>query len=117
MPQTHSYAETPILADDVFILSEGAPNVLEGAWPDRRYYAVNRLELHLYRAASKPRARALIYPGGGYLDLVHDKEGIEVAMWLSGLGIDAYVVVHACRGPQKLVRTRYGRRILRCRTV
>ncbi|MDC7676278.1 alpha/beta hydrolase family protein [Asticcacaulis machinosus] len=98
MPQALLNAETPILPDEVFVLSDGAPNVLEGVWPDRRYYAVNRLELHLYRATSKPRARALVYPGGGYLDLVHDKEGIEIAVWLSGLGIDAYVVVHRLPG-------------------
>ncbi|ESQ79334.1 hypothetical protein AEYBE204_10015 [Asticcacaulis sp. YBE204] len=40
----------------------------------------------------------MVYPGGGYLDLVHDKEGIEVAQWLAGLGIDAYVITHRLPG-------------------
>ncbi len=101
MPQELPFAETSASPDEVFVLSEGTPNALEGMWPDRRYYVINRLEVHLYRAASKPRARALIYPGGGYLDLVHDKEGIEIALWLSELGIDAYVVVHRLPGAVK----------------
>ncbi|MBP2157888.1 MULTISPECIES: S9 family peptidase [Asticcacaulis] len=85
-------------ADERIVLSEGAPNRLEGVWPDRRFYAVSRLELHLYRSPNAPRARALVYPGGGYLDLVHDKEGVAVALWLAGLGVDAYVVTHRLPG-------------------
>lgn len=82
---------------EVFCLSDGSPNVLEGVYPDRRYYHVNRLELHYFKA-SQPRAQALVYPGGGYVDLVHDKEGLEIADWLSSIGIDAYVVTHRLPG-------------------
>lgn len=82
----------------VIALSDGPENVLEGDFPDRRFHSVQRAEMHFYPAASQARARALIYPGGGYLDLVHDKEGIEVALWLANLGFDAYVVTHRLPG-------------------
>ncbi|MFT4090343.1 MAG: prolyl oligopeptidase family serine peptidase [Asticcacaulis sp.] len=101
--QTLSEVEPTYVPDDVIVLSEGAPNKLEGEFPDRRYYAVNRLEMHLYSAKGQARARALIYPGGGYLDLVHDKEGIETALWLSDLGFDAYVVTHRLPGARGAV--------------
>lgn len=54
--------------------------------------------MHFYPALGQARARAMVYPGGGYLDLVHDKEGIETALWLSSLGVDAYVVAHRLPG-------------------
>lgn len=84
--------------EEVIVLTEGPPNRLEGDFPDRRYYAISRAELHHYRAKGTVRARAMIYPGGGYLDLVHEKEGVEMALWLSGLGVDAYVVTHRLPG-------------------
>ena len=83
---------------EVIPLTDGPPNVLEGSVPDRRFYAVSRAELHFYPAVGHVRARAMVYPGGGYLDLVHDKEGIETALWLSELGFDAYVVAHRFPG-------------------
>lgn len=100
LSSTVATAATPPEPHEVVVLSDGEPNRPEGQWPDRRYYTINRLELHLYRATGKAVARALIFPGGGYLDLVHDKEGIEVAQWLSGLGIDAWVVTHRLPGAQ-----------------
>ncbi len=89
-----------LLPADVIVLSDGAPNRLEGVAPDRRYYVISRAEIHFYPSVGTPRARAMVYPGGGYLDLVHDKEGIEIATWLSELGIDAYVLTHRLPGAQ-----------------
>jgi acetyl esterase/lipase len=86
------------LPDEVIVLSEGATNTLEGAWPDRLFRHIQRLELHAYKAPDRARAQALVYPGGGYLALVHDKEGVAIARWLNGLGLDAYVVVHRLPG-------------------
>ncbi len=37
-------------------------------------------------------AAALVLPGGGYQHLSWDKEGSDIAAWLSGLGIAAFVV-------------------------
>ncbi|MFT3996028.1 MAG: prolyl oligopeptidase family serine peptidase [Asticcacaulis sp.] len=93
-----SQSDDPSAPDELIVLSEGASNTLSGVWPDRRFYEVGRLELHIYRPRIPARARALVYPGGGYLDLVHDKEGIEVAQWLNGLGIEAAIVAHRLPG-------------------
>ncbi|WAC47540.1 prolyl oligopeptidase family serine peptidase [Asticcacaulis sp. SL142] len=82
---------------DVITLSEGPANVLSGQWPDRQIEAVTRLELHGYYTKNA-RARALVYAGGGYHRLMHDKEGVEVALWLNSLGIDAYVMAHRLPG-------------------
>ncbi len=90
------YLETG-MNGEIIPLSDGNPNQLVGSWPDRVYESVHRLELHAYRVA-KPKAQALVYPGGGYLQLMHDKEGVEVALWLNSLSIDAYVVTHRLPG-------------------
>jgi acetyl esterase/lipase len=82
---------------EVIALGSGAPNGLHGAWPDRVLDVVSRPELHVYRAA-KPTGRVLVCPGGGYLRLMYDREGAEVAQWLNSLGYDAYVLVHRLPG-------------------
>ncbi len=84
--------------DEIFILSEGKSNTLEGEWPDRFYSEISRLELHYFKTKHSAKAQALVFGGGGYLQLVHDKEGIEVALWLNSLGVDAYVVTHRLPG-------------------
>ncbi len=85
-------------ANEVFVLSDGKPNVLSGEWPERFFNEISRLELHYFAAKQPARAQALVFGGGGYLQLVHDKEGIEIALWLNTLGIDAYVVTHRLPG-------------------
>ena len=82
----------------VIPLSDGAPNVFEGTAPDRVCRQPTRAELHACLAAPPARGRALVYAGGGYLQLMHDKEGVEVAQWLATLGLDAYVLVHRLPG-------------------
>jgi acetyl esterase/lipase len=37
-------------------------------------------------------AAALIFPGGGYTNIVFDKEGTDIAKWLSSIGITAFVL-------------------------
>ena len=44
--------------------------------------------------SSKDKAAVLIIPGGGYEALWIDKEGVDVAKWLNGLGISAFVLKH-----------------------
>ncbi|WP_319411119.1 prolyl oligopeptidase family serine peptidase [uncultured Cohaesibacter sp.] len=74
-----------------------ATNSLSGAWPDRQITAVHAPELHSFRVR-QPRAQALVYAGGGYTKLIYDKEGIDVALWLNSLGIDAHILVHRLPG-------------------
>ena len=82
---------------DVIALAGGESNRLSGSWPNRVFDTVQRPELHAYRV-KEPKAQALVYPGGGYLKLMHDKEGVEIALWLNSLSIDAYVVTHRMPG-------------------
>ncbi len=81
----------------IVALSDGASNLLSGEWPDRVFTAVNRAELHAFEIAS-PKGAAIVCGGGGYIQLVHDREGVEVAQWLNGLGFNAYVLVQRLPG-------------------
>ena len=82
----------------VIALSAGAPNTFDGEAPDRICRRPTRAELHAFPSPTPARGRALVYAGGGYLQLMHDKEGVEVARWLATLGLDAYVLVHRLPG-------------------
>lgn len=84
-------------APEIIPLSAGVPTPLTGAWPDRQAETVSRAELHGFPLTA-PRARALVCPGGGYTRLMYDKEGVEIALWLAGLGIEAHVLVHRLPG-------------------
>ncbi|SCM76564.1 conserved hypothetical protein [uncultured Pleomorphomonas sp.] len=92
---SHSRPVAPVPA--IKVLADGAANRVSGAWPDRVLDMVTRAELHSF-AIDAPRARAIVYAGGGYTQLFYDKEGTEVALWLNGLGVDAYVLVHRLPG-------------------
>jgi acetyl esterase/lipase len=82
---------------EITILSAGEGNVLIGDAPDRRLESVSRGELWSYRV-DKPRAAALVFAGGGYVSLMVDREGVEVAQWLNANGYDAHVLVHRLPG-------------------
>lgn len=82
---------------DITILRQGAENRLEGEAPNRFFANVHRPELHAF-TVDRPCARALVYAGGGYTRLFYDKEGVEVARWLNGIGVDAHVLVHRLPG-------------------
>ncbi len=78
-------------------LSEGAENVFDGTWPDQILSRVSRAELHAYEIET-PKARILVCSGGGYVKIMHDREGVDVALWLNSLGYAAYVLVHRLPG-------------------
>jgi len=82
---------------EVTILSAGGDNVLIGDAPDRKLAAVTRAELWSYRV-DNPRAAALVFAGGGYVSLMLDREGVEVAQWLNSDGYDAHVLIHRLPG-------------------
>jgi acetyl esterase/lipase len=82
----------------IIALSTSEPNVFDGASPDRICRRPTRAELHAYPSPTPARGRALVYAGGGYLQLMHDKEGVEIAQWLNTLTLDAYVLVHRLPG-------------------
>ncbi len=56
--------------------------------------AVDQPVLIGFRAA-KPNGRAmLVLGGGGYTQLMAGREGVQVAHWLTGLGYNAFVLIH-----------------------
>ena len=95
---TTDHQPNDINADEIIILADGEDNHLSGQKPDRRFSIINRPELHFISAKGPRKARALVYGGGGYIDLVYDREGLDIAHWLSGMGIDAYVLIHRLPG-------------------
>ncbi|MFG6487608.1 alpha/beta hydrolase [Roseateles sp. BYS78W] len=82
----------------VIPLSDDAANIFDGDPPDRVCRHPTRAELHAFPSPTPARGRALVYAGGGYLQLMLDKEGVEIAKWLNALGLDAYVLVHRLPG-------------------
>jgi len=105
LPRTSPTPPAPTLPvpDLTLRLADGPEPVWQGAWPDRIANRIGRPELHLYRAPAgahgrRPRAQALVCAGGGYLALVHDKEGVQIAQWLNTLGLDAWVLLHRLPG-------------------
>lgn len=86
-----------MIQPEVLALSAGHANVPEGRAPDRVIETVARGELWAYRIAA-PKGRVLVCPGGGYLRLMIDSEGSEIARWLNDLGYDAYVLAHRLPG-------------------
>ena len=81
----------------VLALSQGEDNGVSGAWPDRTLGRITRAEVWAYEVTDA-KADILVCGGGGYVSLVVDREGIEVAQWLNGLGYNAYVLVHRLPG-------------------
>ncbi|KAL0936771.1 pectin acetylesterase [Colletotrichum truncatum] len=56
---------------------------------------VTRPWLFGYKPTTTPNGRAVvILGGGGYVQLMVGREGVQVARWLAGLGFEAYVLVH-----------------------
>lgn len=89
----------------VHALTVGAPNLLQGAWPDRCYTHIMQAELHCFRPVGTPRARVLLCAGGGYVGLAYDREGAEVAAWLAEAGYEVCVLVHRLPGAEPVDST------------
>ncbi len=60
----------------------------------RRITNVSRPTLTVFPAPKKdaPAPAMTVCPGGGYSDVVSDKEGTEIAAWLNSAGISALVL-------------------------
>lgn len=88
-------------ADDAWPVWDDQP--FEGAFElsttsgieDAVVHSVERPWLFHYKPTSNPNGRGiLILGGGGYVELMVGREGVQVARWLAGLGFDAFVLVH-----------------------
>ncbi|MBY4637221.1 alpha/beta hydrolase [Sphingopyxis sp. XHP0097] len=65
---------------------------------DRMLEHITRPRLDIFRPA-KPNGAAVIFaPGGGYRYVVVDKEGYELARWLTARGVTVYVLFYRLPG-------------------
>jgi len=71
---------------------------------DLEIAAVERAQILAFAPEVPNGGAMLVLAGGGYTQLMLGKEGVEVALWLNGLGYHAFVLVHrfpdAAGGPQ-----------------
>jgi gluconolactonase len=66
--------------------------------PSRAVKGVTKPVVQAFIAKKSTDVAVLVMPGGGYRTLVWDKEGVEIARWLNGQGIDAYVLKYRLPG-------------------
>ena len=64
------------------------------ALPDRIMQAIANPRMAVFRPARPNGAAVLIAPGGGYRHVVIDKEGYEMARWLTARGFTAFVLFY-----------------------
>jgi acetyl esterase/lipase len=82
----------------------GAPAVLpvetvkerskDPAYNDRYVFGISRPRMAVFRPARPNGAAVMISPGGGYSWVVVDKEGYEMARWLSARGVTVFVLFY-----------------------
>jgi acetyl esterase/lipase len=65
---------------------------------DRAVLGITRPRLNVFRPDRPNGAAALLFPGGGYHHVVIDKEGYEMARWLSARGFTAFVLFYRLPG-------------------
>ena len=68
------------------------------AFPDRAIRAIARPRLAVFRPLQPNGGAVLIAPGGGYRWVVVDKEGYEMARWLTARGFTAFVLFYRLPG-------------------
>lgn len=81
-------APSPLPAEQIIERSS------DPAFPDRIMRAIARPRMAVFRPAQPNGAAVLITPGGGYSHVVIDKEGYEMARWLSARGFAAFVLFY-----------------------
>ena len=65
---------------------------------DRMLQGITRPRLDIFRPAKPNGAAAILAPGGGYRYVVVDKEGYELARWLTARGVTVYVLFYRLPG-------------------
>src|ERR1051326_8502566 len=78
---------SPLVGPIEYLWPEGAPGAVGTEEQDRP-------SLSVYRAPAERAngAAVVVCPGGGYGFLAVDHEGHQVAEWLNGLGVSAFVL-------------------------
>lgn len=67
-------------------------------WPDRAIAGITRPDLTALLPVKPNGAAVVIAPGGGYVRVVLDKEGVELARWLNGLGVTVFLLKYRLPG-------------------
>lgn len=65
-----------------------------GSVPDRAVVGISTPRLVVFKAVQPNGSAVLVIPGGGYRRLVVDREGFELAEWLSARGYTVFVLFH-----------------------
>ncbi|WP_232492533.1 alpha/beta hydrolase [Novosphingobium kaempferiae] len=65
---------------------------------DRAVHGVSRPRMVVFRPDRPNGAAVMITPGGGYTRIVVDKEGYEIARWLTARGFTAFVLFYRLPG-------------------
>ena len=65
---------------------------------DRMLEGITRPRLDIFRPAKPNGAAVILAPGGGYRYVVVDKEGYELARWLTARGVTVYVLFYRLPG-------------------
>jgi acetyl esterase/lipase len=77
-------------------IDERSPD--SAAFRDRAISAITRPRMVVFKPAQADGSALLLAPGGGYQRVVWDKEGVEVAEWLAGLGMTVAVLIYRLPG-------------------
>ncbi|MDB5710896.1 MAG: dienelactone hydrolase [Sphingomonas bacterium] len=70
----------------------------DSALTDRAVYGISRPRMVVFRPAIPNGSAVLAMPGGGYRWVVIDKEGYEIARWLSARGYTVFVLFYRLPG-------------------
>lgn len=68
--------------------------------PSTRIHRITAPTLTYFPAANPTGSAVVICPGGGFARVVVDKEGAEIAEWLNGIGIAAFVLQYRTKTAQ-----------------
>ncbi|GAB2890399.1 alpha/beta hydrolase [Uliginosibacterium flavum] len=77
-------------------IEERSPDV--AAFMDRAITGISRPALTAYVPARPNGTSVVLAPGGGYIRVVLDKEGIEIAEWLNTFGITVFILKYRLPG-------------------
>jgi len=85
-----------MFASTLAAAAEPSPAVVR-LWPDAAPGAQGTADEDIpkytvYPAASASHTGVLVCPGGGYHNLAMDHEGVQIAKWLNGYGVTAFVL-------------------------
>jgi acetyl esterase/lipase len=97
--------ETIDLWSDGALNRTGAPLIetvnersTDPGYSDRAVYGISRPRMAVFRPQRPNGVAAMITPGGGYRWVVIDKEGYELARWLSARGYTCFVLFYRLPG-------------------